>query len=437
MRTVAASRLPFYYGWVVVAAASVLNLVTTAVLFSFGTYFESLSRAFQADRGTVSLVFAVTNLLFFGLGAITGPLADRFGPRLLVAGGALAYGVGLGLASRATELWQVYLTYSLFTALAVGATIVPAVSTVQRWFVHNRTFATGLAVAGSGAGTLVGPILSTWLISGWGWRTAYLATGLAAALLTGLAACLLRRSPTQPISAFSDASAAEAGRPRQTACAVDFTVRRAIRTSEFAGLYLAQVGMTFAMYVAIAHVVPYAQDAGLAPATAALALGAIGTGNVVSRVCLGPLADSLGRRRSFGLTMAGMAALMLGWLVLPVAFVWPLLALGFLWGVVYGQFVTLSAALMADYFGTRYVGGTIGVFYTGAGLGSLLGPWLAGWIYDSTATYWPAILLGASTAASASVAVLRLRDPAQFQAQAALAAAQEVSVARSGAGELS
>ena len=209
-------------------------------------------------------------------------------------------------------------------------------------------------------------------------------------------------------------------------------MRRAIQTSEFAWLYLAQVGMTFAMYVAIAHVVPYAQDAGLAPETAALALGAIGTGNVVSRVCLGPLADSFGRRRSFALTMAVMGALMLGWLVVPLAFVWPLLVLGFLWGIVYGQFVTLSAALMADYFGTRHVGGTIGVFYTGAGLGSLLGPWLAGWIFDSTGTYWPAILLGASTAALASVAVLRLRDPAQFQAQAAVAAAQDASVSRSG-----
>ena len=127
----------FFYGWAVLAAAFSLMFVSFVVVYSFGTYFEPLSREFGADRSAISFVFSLAVFLYCGLGALTGPLADRFGPRLLSGLAALALLIGLGLASRVTELWQLYLTYSLFVGLAVAATIVPAMGTVQRWFVRR------------------------------------------------------------------------------------------------------------------------------------------------------------------------------------------------------------------------------------------------------------------------------------------------------------
>ena len=132
----------FFYGWVVVAATFVLVGVGFGLLFSFGTYFEPLAAEFGADRSAVSFVFSLTVVAYTALGAITGPLTDRFGPRRLIGAAALAILIGLGLAGRAGALWHVYLTYSVFVGFAIAAAQVPSISTVQRWFVRRRGLAT-------------------------------------------------------------------------------------------------------------------------------------------------------------------------------------------------------------------------------------------------------------------------------------------------------
>ena len=181
-------------------------------------------------------------------------------------------------------------------------------------------------------------------------------------------------------------------------------------------------------FIGFAHIVPYARDAGLDAATASLGLGAIGAGSIFGRIVLGPLADHFGRRQAYALTMVAIAVLMVWWLALPVARVWPLLLFGFAFGITFGGFSALCPVLMADYFGTSYVSGTIGVFYTGAAFGSLAGPWLAGVLYDRTGSYQPAILVGALAATLAAAVVLRIRDAAP--AKAAFAAARQAEETR-------
>ncbi|HEX2172164.1 MAG TPA: MFS transporter [Dehalococcoidia bacterium] len=410
-------RPRFFYGWVIIAAAFVPNLVYPAVHFSFGTYFESLTREFGVDRGTVSLVFSLTPLLYFGLGAITGPLTDRFGPRVLCGVGAVLYLAGLTLASRATAIWQVYLTYSLFVGAAVGASYVPSLSTVQRWFVRRRALAAGLVASGSGVGTVVGPAFSIWLIQEHGWRTAYFVSGLVAAALVGLAAWFLIRSPADLGQAPDGGPVGTERTPAARRAAADLTVREAIRTRPFIWLFIAQGFTTLPLYIGLVHLVPFARDAGLDPDTAALGLAAIGAGSTVGRLGLGSFADRWGRRRSYALTMVATAVMMAVWIVLPVTQVWALLLFGFAFGTAYGGFVALSAVVMPDYFGTSYVSGLIGVFYTAAGIGGLIGPWLAGGVFDRTGYYQPAILFGAATATIGAVLVARLPDPAQAQAR--------------------
>jgi len=401
----------FFYGWVVVGAAFAAMLVGFGVAYSFGTYFEPLRDEFGVERGPVSLVFSLTGLLYFGLGAITGPLTDRFGPRLLCGLSALMFLVGLALASQARAIWQVYLTYSVFVGCGVAACYVPAISTVQRWFVRRRALASGIAVAGIGVGTVLGPPLSSLLITAYGWRTAYLLTGLVAGALAGLAAWLLARSPAQMgLQPDGEATATTGTAVRQPAVH-DCTVREALRTREFAWLYAAMVLATTPVFLALAHIVAYAQDAGMELAEASLALVGMGIGSIVGRLLLSPLGDRLGRRRSYALTMAVMAALSLLWLVAPLVELWSLLPWTIAFGSAYGAFVALSPTLMADYFGTAHVSGTIGVFYTGAGVGSFVGPWLGGILFDLTGSYRPAILVAVVLAALATVAVLEAREP--------------------------
>src|SRR6202453_3492483 len=176
-------RPPLFYGWGVLAAGFGGTFVGFGGAYSFSAFFESLQNEFAASRGSVSLVFSLAGFLYFGLGFVSGPLADRWGARSMAVLGMLLLGVGLALASAAHSLNQVYADYGLGVGLGVGFSYVPVVGAVQRWFVKQRGLASGLAVSGIGVGTLVMPPMAAFLIEAFGWRTAYLVLGGSAAIV--------------------------------------------------------------------------------------------------------------------------------------------------------------------------------------------------------------------------------------------------------------
>src|ERR1700694_835403 len=102
-----------FYGWFVVAAAFAVTFVGFGSAYTFSAFVESLQREFAASRGSVSLVFSLAGFLYFGLGMVSGPLADRWGSRRLCIMGMLLVGLGLGAASRARTLAEVYAAYGL------------------------------------------------------------------------------------------------------------------------------------------------------------------------------------------------------------------------------------------------------------------------------------------------------------------------------------
>src|SRR6476661_5887395 len=177
-----------FYGWFVVAAAFAVCFAGFGSAYSFSAFVESLQKEFAASRGSVSLVFSLAGFLYFGLGVVSGPLADRWGSRLLTA-------VGMVCASLARNLMEVYVAYGLGIGLGVGCAYVPAIGAVQRWFVKRRGFASGLAVSGIGLGTLAMPPLASTLIASVGWRGAYLVLGAIALVLGGGLSLLIENDP--------------------------------------------------------------------------------------------------------------------------------------------------------------------------------------------------------------------------------------------------
>lgn len=140
---VVAKQPGLFYGWVVVAAGFAVTFVGFGCVYSFSAFIESLQRDFGAARGSVSLAFSLAGFLYFTLGSISGPLADRFGSRRVAAFGMLLIGVGLALASVAQSLLEVYAAYGLGVGVGVGSSYVPAMGAVQRWFVKSRGLASG------------------------------------------------------------------------------------------------------------------------------------------------------------------------------------------------------------------------------------------------------------------------------------------------------
>ena len=251
--------------------------------YTFSAFVEPLQRDFGASRGSVSLVFSLAGFLYFGLGIVSGPLADRFGSRPLAVAGMMLTGLGLAAASAARSLPEVYAAYGLGVGLGVGCAYVPAIGAVQRWFVRRRGFASGLAVSGIGVGTLVMPPLASLLIETLGWRGAYLVLGgLAAAVGAGLA-LLIENDPC-------DRGLGPDGDPRPSGAPSvqqeGMSVRDAVRSHRFLGLYASCLICSFGVFVPFVHLVPYARDHGVAPASAVLLLGVIGVGSTAGRFSL-------------------------------------------------------------------------------------------------------------------------------------------------------
>jgi MFS family permease len=160
------------------------------------------------------------------------------------------------------------------------------------------------------------------------------------------------------------------------------------------------------LFIPFVHLVPYAADLGISDFTAAFILGAIGAGSAAGRLVLGGTADRLGRRQALIGSFILMAATQLWWLVATGT--WSLLGFAFCFGIGYGGFVALIPALTTDYFGVRQTGAIIGLLYTGAGIGTLLGPTLAGLAFDLRHSYTLPILFSAGANVIAVMCMIKL-----------------------------
>ena len=399
--TMPSSRI--FYGWFVVAAAFAVTFVGFGCAFSFSAFVEPLQREFGASRGSVSLVFSLAGFLYFGLGAVSGPLADRLGSRRLVVAGMVLTGLGLAAAGAARSLATVYAAYGLGVGIGLGFAYVPAIGVVQRWFFRRRGFASGLAVSGIGVGTLAMPPLATLLIDTIGWRGAYFTLGALVAVVGGGLALLIENDPR-------DRGLGPDGDPPpsgvQPARREGATVGEAIRSPRFISLYAACLIASFGGFVPFVHLVPYARDHGIAPASAVLLLSTIGVGSTAGRFTLGGLADRIGRQSSLLLMILGMTLALAIW-VIATSF-WSLTVFALVFGLFYGGWVAILPAVVMDSFGSRNVSGIIGILYSSVALGTLIGPSAAGFAFDLSHTYTLPILASAGTNIVAAIILVAM-----------------------------
>lgn len=385
------------YAWVVVWACFTALAVIFGVSYAFAAYFEPLAKEFGAPRADVSLVFGLSGLLYFTLGAFGGMLSDRFGPARVTGAGMLCIAAALLAGSRAQSMAEVTLAYGVLLGVGIALVYTPSVACVQPWFTRRRGLAAGLASAGIGAGTLVVPLLATAAIGWWQWRGAMVALAAGVAVLGLAATALLRPAP---------------GATRRAGATVPgLTLAQALRTRRFVGLYAVCLLGAPAMFVPFAHLSASARDLGVADAQAVGLVGLIGIGSLTGRFAIGALADRIGRGPMLTLVIASLGASMLLWLAAPgyaalVAFA--------LWmGLSYGGSVSLLPALCMDFFGARAVASILGTLYTGAALGNLGGPWVAGRVFDATGSYAGVIVGCAVLAGLAALAAFIAVRPAR------------------------
>lgn len=352
-------------GWAVVLATFVSTFVAFGLLYSFGTFFGSMSEEFGVGRGQTAFMFSLVTTIYFLLGVVAGRLGDRFGPTPLLITAAITAFAGTYATSKVDTIWLGYLTYGIGLGIAVSCAYVPMVAFVGGWFQRRRAAALGVAVSGIGVGTLVTAPIAQTLIDNYGWRTAFVILGAVGAVLLLGCALLAAKPPIPP----SDEPVR--------------TIAQFAADRDFVKLYACGVLLAMALFVPFVFIKDFAVGQGIPAHRAAILVGLIGGASVVGRLGIGALG---GRWSVLRLTQGCFAAMTLSlllWLFAGSSFTM-LVTFTIVMGVGYGGYIALMPALLAAVFGPVGLGGTLGLLYTSAGFGGLVGPVAIGALIDAT-----------------------------------------------------
>jgi MFS family permease len=383
-------RFNIFYGWYVIAAATILMATCFGIMYSFSVYFVPLQSEFSWDRSATSGAFSLYLLLVGFFSIAGGKAVDRLGPRRVLVPMTLITGASLVLTSQVKVIWQFYVTYSVLLAAGTGAIYIICMSLASRWFCRKRATAMGILGAGGSFGSVIMAPVSAWLIQSFQWRTAFMITGLLAWCLMIPAALMLKGSPSE-IGTWPDGDPEAVDNVEPSAV---FSISGAAGTRNFWYLFLLWFWFSFCLYMVMAHIVPRAQDFGLTPVQAAGVMSIMTAVSVVSRLAGGMIADRMDKRRLLASLFSVMALAMIGLSLARVP--WMLYPFAIVFGITYGGTDTSIIAIVTDVFGTAKVGTMMGILMISWGLGSASGPYLAGWIFDLTGAYTWAFIAAAS-----------------------------------------
>ena len=409
-------RLPFFYGWVVVASAFVTMAIGVNARTAFSLLFPPILDEFGWERGLTAGAFAVGFVVSTPFSPWLGWLMDRRGVRALMLLGVLMMGSGLALATLITRPWHLYLTLGFLVSggsLCLGYT--GHALFLPHWFARRRGLAMGIAFSGVGVGSIVLLPWAQHLITTRGWRTA--CVGLAVvmfAVLIPLNAIFPRRRP-EDIGLLPDGARAQpAGTPAVAPvnivdpvwAATEWTLARATRTARFWWVFIGFFTGLFAWYAIQVHQTRYLIDIGFRPEPAAYALGMVALAGVVGQIAMGHLSDRFGREPIWTLGCAGFVACFLLLLAMRTS---PTSSL--LWAMVLTQGVlgygmaSVFAAIPAELFQGRHYGSVFGTLSLAIGFGSGAGPWVTGWLHDRTGDYVLAFEVGIAASLISAVAI--------------------------------
>jgi len=419
------ARLPFFYGWVIVAVAFVTMGVAVNARTAFSLLFPPILGEFGWERSVTAGAFSFGFLVSAALSPALGRLMDRRGPRVVMEMGVAFVASGLMLATLARRPWHLYATLGVL----VGGGSVCLSYTGQalylpNWFVRRRGLALSLAFSGVGTGSIV---LLPWvqtLIARSGWRAACWAMGILALVLLAPLNLLLARHPGElGLEPDGDRSGREAAARRRRSnivdpawAAVDWTLERAIRTARFWWIALAYFCGLFAWYAVQVHQTKYLVEVGFSASDAAWALGAVSLAGIPGQIALGHLSDRIGREwvwtvGSLGFALCYLALLLLRQAPTPALLSFMVVSQGMLG---YGL-VSVIGAIPAEIFEGRHYGTIFGTLSLASIAGGAAGPWLTGAVYDATGSYAPAFWI-AIVCSIISAAAIWLAGPREVRA---------------------
>ncbi len=370
---------------VIMICATLILFTAFGVRQTYGLMMNPISSAQGWGREVFAFAVALQSL-FWGLSQpVWGAIADRYGAGRVVGISAAIYAAGLYLMSTSTTPFGINFSTGFLTGVGMSGTSFPIILAVvaRNVSAERRSLFLGIASAGGSSGQLLVVPLSQILITGQGYAATLVILAAMTAMIVPLAVTVAGRKT--PADQIGD----------------DQTMPQAIREAHAHSGFLLLVAGFFVcgfqtMFIG-AHLPAYLTDAGASPMLGATALATIGLFNVIGCFIWGALGGRFSKKYLLAMLYMARSLVMLAFLLLPISEVTVLVfsaAMGLLWLAT----VPLTSGLVAQIFGTRDMAMLYGFVFLNHQLGSVLGIWLGGRLFDQTGSYdviwWIAIALG-------------------------------------------
>lgn len=394
----------WYFGWNIVAAATLMTLLTVGMRMGMGPFFVPMANSLGFSRSELASIIAI-GMLFYGAGMpLAGYLAARYSTRfVLLAGTAITVGSVLWTTVARTPL-ALLLSFGVLMSLGLAFTSQVALTPViSRWFTRQRGMALFFVSSGSMAGIAVMTPLFSFAIGQIGWQNTLLGFAAVFAVITVPVAMFIIRDTAPEHTDLLPGQIA----PAKTAPAPSLTLGQAVRTAPFWKVAAGLFACGFSMNLLGTHGVPMLMDHGFDATTSAFGIGLIGVVAIFGTQMLGRVADKLPRKNILATIYLvrglGFFALLL------VGTHLELYAAAAIGGLVWAGSVALSSAIIADVYGVRLVGVLYGYAYVIHQIGAMISSWLGGWGYERFGSHW--VAFGAAGVLLLIAAAVSLRLP--------------------------
>ena len=355
----------------------------------FGLFLEPMTVAKGWNRETFALAMAIQNLLWGIALPFAGAIADRIGPVRVIAGGAVVYALGIWGMAGANDAFALHLFGGLLTGIGVAFTAFSLALAAMARVVgpEKRSLALGLGTAAGSLGQVIFSPLSQGFISAFGWHTALLFLSASTLLLIPLAFVLP-----------NDA------RPRGEPL-TDQTLGQAIREARgHRGFVLLTSGFFvcgFHVAFITVHFPAYVKDLGLAAEVGAYSIALIGMFNIVGSFLSGIIGQRWSKKYGLSVIYFSRAVVITILMFAPISNS-TIYTFASVMGILWLATVPLTMGIVVQVFGVRYMATLFGIVFLSHQIGSFLGVWLGGWIYDATGSYdpmwWAGVALGLAAA---------------------------------------
>jgi len=369
--------------WIQLGLGVICMMAISSPQYVWTLFTKPISAKLGVGLAELQVTFSLLIVLQTFLSPLQGFLADRFGPRRLLAVGAVLTGASWVLAARAESLVALYLTYGLFGGIGTGIVYIGVIGLMVKWFPDKRGLATGLVAAGYGMGAMLTtfPIASS--LASLGYQRTLVVFGWIIGAIGVVAALALRQPPETQI-ASSASSRAPAVR--------NVAPGTMLRTPIFWLLFGMMTMMSTSGLMVISQMAAFAKDFGITQATVLgfaalpLALTLDRLTNGLTRPFFGWLSDRIGRENTMFIAFMLEGVAMTAWLLTRENAVLFVLLSGLVF-FGWGEIFSLFPSTLTDTFGARQATTNYGFLYMAQGVGSILGGPLAALLYQRTGTW--------------------------------------------------